>query len=282
MKKFFPGIFLALILIFAALPAYAANIQIKVDGVTIMPDVTPDMLHNRTMVPLRVISENLGAQVNWSDSEVTLLKSDIQVKLKLNDGTAVKNGKNILLDAKPYIKKNRVMVPLRFLAETLGCNVNYENSVVSVDTEPLVLNSIEVKTLQWEYHMTMGGVVQQINGNAFNKAIYDIFLENKGDKTEAPAQYSWMVDIDTVGAYYKNGQYDFLDQNSNSLQRFDIYSLVESHPAEILAKYPKFLLYDATANQWYLFNNIAGQSINQLIDTANKNGFLKVISNTVV
>jgi uncharacterized protein with PIN domain len=124
--------------------------------------------------------------------------------------------------------------------------------------------------------------VQQINGNAFNKAIYDVFLENKGSKTEAPAKYSWMVDIDTVGGYYKYGQYDFLDQSGSGLQRFDIYSLIESHPAEILAKYPKFLLHDATANQWYLFNNTAGQSINQLIDTANKNGFLKVISSTVV
>ena len=41
-------------------PAYAADFQIKVDGVTIASDVNPEVKSNRTMVPLRVISENLG------------------------------------------------------------------------------------------------------------------------------------------------------------------------------------------------------------------------------
>ncbi len=130
--------------------------------------------------------------------------------------------------------------------------------------------------------MTMGGVIQQIKGNAYVQAVYAVFLENKGDETEAPAHYSWQVNLDTPGAYYKDAQYTFLDMNGNTLQRFDIYSLIHSYPAEDLAGYAEVLLYDATADQWYLFQESARQSIEHLVEQANNYGFLTVISNTVV
>jgi Copper amine oxidase N-terminal domain len=85
----------------------------------------------------------------------------------------------MLLDVTPYMKKNRIFVPLRFIAETFGSNVNYSNSIVTVDTKPLVIDGVIVKALQEEYHMTLGGVIQQINGNAYNEAIYNIFIEKK-------------------------------------------------------------------------------------------------------
>jgi len=282
MKKFLSGLLIVLLLLFVNLPVYAENIQIKIDGIDIKSDIVPEIINNRTLVPLRVISENLGANVSWSNSEVTLSKSNLQVILNSSTGTAIKNSETVPLDVKPYIKKNRTMVPLRFLAETFGCKVNYSDFTVTVNTEPLVIDDVKVKALQHEYHMTMGGVVQQIIGNSYNEAIYKVLLENKGSEVEVPSSYSWQFNIDIPGAYYKNGQYDFLDVDNNTIQRFDIYSLIEAHPAEILAEYPKYLLYDATTNQWYLFSDTAKQSINQLMETASKNGFLEIISNTVV
>ena len=280
-KVLLTGIFFAMLLVFTSLPTSAANIQIKIDGIAITSDVNPEVKNNRTLVPLRVISENLGAKVNWSDAKVTLTKDDMKVVLKLNSNTALKNGKTVMLDVKPSMKNNRTMVPLRFIAETFGCNVNYKNSIVTVDTDPLMINGVKVKTMQEEYHMTMGGVVQQIKGNAYNKAIYNIFVENKGSKVEAPANYSWQYNIDIPGYYYKTGQYDFLNSEGNSIKRFDIYTLVKSFPDEALKGYPEVLIYDATENQWYLFNDAAIQSINELMDTATKNGFLEIVSNTV-
>lgn len=40
-----------------------------------------------------------------------------------------------------------------------------------------------------------------------------------------------------------------MDQNNQSIQRFDIYSLVESFPEEVLSKYPKALLYDDSTKE---------------------------------
>lgn len=243
MKKVLTGIFTALILSITASPTYAADMQIKVEGVTISSDVKPEIKKNRTMVPLRVISENLGARINWSDSEIVLTKSNVKVILQLNSNTAVKNGKTMPLDVKPYLKNNRTMVPLRFIAEMFDCNVSYSNFAVNIDTKPLVIDGVKVKTLQQEYRMTMGGVVNQINGNTYNEAIYHIFVENKGKRVEEPSNYSWMSHLPN-GYYYKGGQYDFLDQEGNSIKRFDLYSLVRSVDED-----PEFLIYEANENQ---------------------------------
>jgi hypothetical protein len=282
MKKVFTGTFLALTLFMTSLPAYAADSQIKIDGVGISSDAKPETKNNRIMVPLRIISENLGAKVNWTKSEVTLTKNEMKVMLKPNSKSAVKNGKTLQLDVEPYVKDDRMFVPLRFIAETFGSKVNYNGSTVTVDTAPLAIEGVKVKALQQEYRMTMGGVVQQVSGNAYHEAIYHLFTENKGAKAEAPAKYAWNADIDTPGSYYKNAQYDFLDEKGNSVKRFDLYSLLNAFPSELLEGYPTALLHDASEDQWYLFNDAAVKSIGQLVDTAARNGFLKVISNTVV
>ena len=99
------------------------------------------------MVPLRVISENLGAKVHWSDGQVILTQSEMKVSLKLNSSKATVNGKTVLLDAKPYLKNGRTIVPLRFLAETFGCKVQYDHLTISIDTEPLMIKGVEVKAL---------------------------------------------------------------------------------------------------------------------------------------
>ncbi|AWE07709.1 copper amine oxidase [Lysinibacillus sp. 2017] len=280
MKKMFSGVFLTLILILTSSPTFAATTQIKIDGVTVVSDVSPESKSNRTMVPLRVISENLGANVKWSDSQVTFTKNDMKVILKLNSNKVVKNGKTEHLDVKPYMKNDRTFVPMRFIAETFGSNVNYKNGTVTVDTKPLVIDGVKVKALQHEYHATMGGVVQQIKGNGYNEAIYNIFVENKGSKVEAPANYTW-ISYPSIGEYYKGGQYDFLDQEGNSVERFDIYTLVRSYD-EMLPSQPLVLIHVPTENQWYLFSDPARQAIHQLIDRASVNGFLTVIINTVV
>ncbi|MBD2869249.1 copper amine oxidase N-terminal domain-containing protein [Paenibacillus arenilitoris] len=281
MKKVLFGFFISIFLLTSSTTTYAAEIQIKVDGVAVASDAKPEVKNKRTMVPLRVISENLGASVEWSNSEAILAKGDMKVTVKLNSSTAEKNGEKIQLDVKPYIKNNRIFVPLRFIAETFDCHVNYSNRAVTVDTKPLVINGAQIKALQHEFHMTMGGVIQQVNGNAYAEAIYNIFVENKGENVEAPTSYSWKINIDTPGSYYKNAQYDFLDLNGNSVARFDIYSL-NPFPVELLKGYPEILVHDVSNDEWYLFSETARKSIGQLMDTAAENGFRTIISNTIV
>ncbi|HZG77066.1 MAG TPA: stalk domain-containing protein [Paenibacillus sp.] len=285
MKKLLIGLSVASIVSIYSTTAYAAEIQLKINGTFVASDVKPEIKNNRTMVPLRIISENLGASVEWTKSEVIITKNGMKVKLKTNNSTAEIDGTNVQLDVKPYVKNNRVFVPLRFIAETFDCNVDYKNFSVTIDakqSKPLVINGVQVKAMQQEYRMTMGGVIQQIQGNNFNEKILKIITDNKGEKVEAPENYSWTANIDVPGSYHKNAQYDFLDENGTSLARYDVYTLVEALPAELLNGYPKVLIHDVPNNEWYLFNNAANQELGEVIDAAAKSGSVTIISNTVV
>jgi hypothetical protein len=250
------------------------------DGVAITSDVQPEMKNGRIMVPLRVISENLESVVDWTGSEVTITRDDTIITLKLNSSTAVNDGKTLELDVQPYIKNNRTLVPLRFLAETFGCTVNYSNGTVTVDTAPLMINGVKVTTLQYEYHMIIGGYKQQFSGKRYNEEIYALIESNKGAIVDGPTNYGWYYNLDTLGWYTKTGQYDFLDVAGNSVQRFDPYILsgpsgLNGFTEEQLADYPKAMIFDAVEGKWYEFSETALDSIAKLMNTAEQNGLMK-------
>jgi len=280
MKKIFTGLLLTSIL-WTASPADAATTQIKIDEVVVKTDATPELKNNRTMVPLRVISENLGAQVQWKDSKITLSKNQSTIILNLNSQTVIKNGKTEHLDGTPYLKNNRTYVPIRFIAETFGSQVDYKQGIVNIATKPLLISNQKIKAIHYEYHMTMGGIIQEIKGNSYHHAMFEIF-QQKGNKVDAPKDYSWQLNLDIPGSYYKLGQYDFINTDNKSGQQFDIYSLNQAFPDELLEGFPKVLLHDVSNNSWYIFSDSAVQSIQQLINRATNNGFNKIISNTVV
>ena len=108
-----------------AMPAFAADIQITIDGRTIQTDAAPIVQSGRTMVPLRVISENLGGTVDWNKPCIDVLTANdygFTLKVGETDIYFYKAGDDLArgdkLDVAPFIKNNRTFVPLRFIAET--------------------------------------------------------------------------------------------------------------------------------------------------------------------
>lgn len=84
-----------------------------------------------TLVPLRVITEAFGAQVDWQDKTktITLSYPDVNIVLQINNIIAKVNDHNETLLEAPALSENGVtMVPLRFISETFGASVNYDNS----------------------------------------------------------------------------------------------------------------------------------------------------------
>ncbi|GAB6454632.1 stalk domain-containing protein [Bacillus cereus] len=94
----------------------------------------PYIKNGRTMVPIRMISEQLGMNVLWNqkDKTVTLKNGDTNVILTLDKGYASINSKNVKIDAPPELKQNTTFVPLRFISENMGLNVTYTVSDHSV------------------------------------------------------------------------------------------------------------------------------------------------------
>ncbi|HWL25622.1 MAG TPA: copper amine oxidase N-terminal domain-containing protein [Ureibacillus sp.] len=271
----------ALLLVSSLLSAYDSTIKIEIDGVVLKNDVDPELKNNRVMVPIRVISENLGVTVNWTDSVVILTKKNLNITFNLKQNTVTKNGTTVSLDMNPYIKNGRLMVPLRFISETFGSGVQYKNGTVSIQNEPLVINNQKVGALQSTTYMTMGSIVQQLKVNSYIKDFYTIFTENKVKATTAPESYSRRYETDIPGHYVTGGPFEFLDPNGQSIKTFEIYTLVETFPEEMIKGYPKTLLFDVTENRWYLLKAETEQLILELMDKAYTNGLLEVISNNV-
>lgn len=112
------------------------EISIYLDGQQVKSDVAPYILPkvNVTMVPLRVISESLGAEVYWDQNKqtATILKADTVLSMTVNQAYALVNDGSVPLDTSAQNKQGRVMVPLRFVSEQLGLKVSWEQSTRTI------------------------------------------------------------------------------------------------------------------------------------------------------
>lgn len=87
-----------------------------------------DPIAGRVRLPLRAVAEAMGADVRWDPAkqQVTVRRDGLTVELWVGNTTARVNGKPLFVDAPPIIvPPGRVMVPLRFIAEAFGANVDW-------------------------------------------------------------------------------------------------------------------------------------------------------------
>ncbi len=111
-------------------PAYAADIPIFVDNVPAHSEVSPFYSKDNLLVPARLISEELGASVDWDGKQVTIKGQDINIILYMGKNEASVNGINQKLAAPPQIIQGRLFVPLRFIGEALNAKVLYRDQKV--------------------------------------------------------------------------------------------------------------------------------------------------------
>jgi len=93
--------------------------------------------NNRTMVPLRFISENLGANVSW-EGKTKQITIEGTKKITLTVGSRIisLNGHKQRIEVSPEIKNGTTFVPIRFVSEVLGSDVTYNNGDKSVYITP--------------------------------------------------------------------------------------------------------------------------------------------------
>ena len=110
--------------------ATADDIKVTVDGKSVsFPDAKPFIdTNNRTLIPVRFVSEALGAKVEWNGKtkEVSISQGENKIKVRINDQDIVVNNHIQGMDTKAIIKNNRTFVPIRFVAEALGAVVIWD------------------------------------------------------------------------------------------------------------------------------------------------------------
>lgn len=138
MKKLLP-LLMAFCLIFT-LCVSASDISIIVDGKALKSDVPPTIVEGRTMVPMRVIFEELGASVTWiPDSQMIratyrekIIDLKIDAKILMLCNVATGEIKRTELDVAPFITDGRTLVPVRAISEALGAEVGWDNDTRTV------------------------------------------------------------------------------------------------------------------------------------------------------
>lgn len=250
-----------------AIPTFVSansNIRLWMKGNFVKSDVAPYIQQDRTMVPLRVISENLGKKVLWDSANRSVQISDdygsvlyLTIdKKEINDFGGGK-GKRIILDVAPSIKDDRTFVPLRAIAEAFGEKVDWDNDkrVVVIgegyDTKK-IKNDEKNKAedylgLDYLYNKDMAGKSDE------EKAIYEKNMREmpskvfKGYKNgEVEACLAWLS-FAKAGEFYgpelnkdpfinpnKDGLGISVKEKGESMSSFDDYEKDEKFKREIM------------------------------------------------
>jgi hypothetical protein len=117
----------------------AQGINVEVDGQRVFfNNARPQMISGRVMVPLRGVLEQMGAYVQWDSSTrmVTARKGEFDIAMRIGQRAAQVNGRTTYLDVPAMILHGSTMVPLRFMSEALGADVDWiaATQTVRIDT----------------------------------------------------------------------------------------------------------------------------------------------------
>jgi len=123
----------------------ADSIPIFVDGEELNMDVPARVLNDRTMIPIRAVTEAVGCMVEWYGEDQRIVinapaEGEPLIVMHIGDQQATVNnyngetdevsGKTVTIDAPPVLIDGRALVPLRFIAETIGFEVEWNNNQV--------------------------------------------------------------------------------------------------------------------------------------------------------
>lgn len=149
-------------------PVFAANnfnviignkdFKVKEAGILIneeslKTEFSPYIKEGRTFVPIREITEKLGADVKWNaeDKSIKITLNGDVINMQIDNSNVTVNEKNIDLDKaqapqlalynKPR-RETKTMVPLRFISETFGYNVDWNNDKVRAEISTVSAKSI--------------------------------------------------------------------------------------------------------------------------------------------
>lgn len=148
-KKWFILLTSLALMLSMAIPCFASSIQIKLNGHLLTTPIAPIQENGTTLVPLRIISENLGATVSFEQKtkQITITKDTQNIILTLGKDIALVNNVKKSIGQAPKVLQNTTMVPLRFVSENLNCKVDWDNKAKLITITSAAYNELPIATL---------------------------------------------------------------------------------------------------------------------------------------
>lgn len=157
-RIFITGILLAFVMCITMTSAYAAEanqVSLNLDGKKIETEVAPVIVESRTLIPVRALFEGSGGKVTWvaeKPSDITIEYEGKVIKLVTNSKIALVDGTEKTMDvAAQLFPGDRVMIPVRFVAEELDFGVDWDNEtrtvlITSPNTVPTITTPNAVRS----------------------------------------------------------------------------------------------------------------------------------------
>jgi hypothetical protein len=115
------------------------NYDYTINGEKRTLDSPPIIKNNRTLLPIRAIVEALGGTIEWipASKGVTIRLGSTYIGMHIGNPTAVVNGNVLYIDSSnlnvvPEIINSRTMLPLRFVVESLGCDIQWDGPTQTI------------------------------------------------------------------------------------------------------------------------------------------------------
>ena len=147
-----------------------APVRVDNDNTDIVPYVSEE---GRTLVPIRFISEALGAKVDWTEAEqlITITKGKDVIKMNIGKTDYAVNADAKTMETAPIIKNDRTLVPLRAISEAFGEKVYWNDGLI-------VISDVEVAMTDAE----AAAEKAQITSAPVPAKVEKIALNGKGEK----------------------------------------------------------------------------------------------------
>ncbi|MCT4686678.1 copper amine oxidase N-terminal domain-containing protein [Vallitalea sp.] len=177
-------------------------VTVTVEGETVdFPDAQPFIdANNRTLVPIRFISEALGGQVIWDGDlqQATITYDNKVIKLVINKKEITVDDQVQVMDTQAILKDSRTYVPVRFVSEAMGANVEWDN------TNYTVIITLKRDTVDLE-GMTNEEIIQQLQEYPYQENNFTKRIEN----------HEWLVD-----RYSEDKVIEFVETGKNYMETF--------------------------------------------------------------
>jgi len=301
MKNFVRCIALALacwlLLAGTALAADAARIDLAFDGVK-MPDYAqlssnyfmsgkgykgglsgyylsawPEMKNDTVFVPVRVISEVMGAKVSWLGEtpgigqSVLIEYQDEWIQLFTSDTLGHKGMQPLDLEQIPYAQDGSIYVPVRFVAEAFDCRVEWDaaQNLVNIRPPARQLNGQALCGVVHHVMATMENWDMRLDSPFFADKMYSALWEGLAGEVAAPQHTGRWPNLDIPDFYYLLTGYDFLLADNSAAASCEIYVHVPNQPMP--DGYSEYLVH--VDDKWYNLNDEAGALLTEWQELAN-------------
>ncbi len=126
-------------------------------------NVVPYIKNDRTMVPLRFITESLGAEIVWDEERggCTVKKGKKEIIITFGSAEFTVNGETVTYDAPIEVMEDRTMVPVRFISEQFDCDVYWNATNRAVVVSPMDNPWIETRKAE---NQALGEMLMTILG----------------------------------------------------------------------------------------------------------------------